>query len=360
MVARNRDRRPTRETRPEATMHRLAPLPLGRLDALLQFPAFFNPRWIRQIHRTARQVSAELLLVRDLPLAPTAIAVGKQLGLPVMLDMAENYPAMMSSIFATGVAGPIDWVVRNPLAVRALERWVLRHIDHVLVVVEESAERLVALGMARDRITLVSNTPPVSRIPPTPRVIRGDRPLHLVYLGLLEAPRGLGVVIAAVAMCRQAGLDVRLTIIGKGRERAHFEDQAAALGLTAPSIEFLGFLPNPEALAIVASADVGLVPHMATDSWNTTIPNKLFDYMAVGLPVISSNARPAARIVAETGTGLVYPHDQPGALADAIRQMAEPARRAGFSANGPRAIAETYCWERDVHRLLDAVERTCA
>ena len=51
--------------------------------------------------------------------------------------------------------------------------------------------------------------------------------------------------------------------------------------------------------------DVGLVPHHADEAWNTTIPNKLFDYMAAGLPVISSDARPCARILRSTGAGLI-------------------------------------------------------
>src|SRR6476620_1585165 len=96
LVARNRDRRATREDLPEAHVHRLRPWPFlsKRLDAMATFPAFFNPRWISAILGTAKACRAELLMVRDLPLAPTAIAVGRLLRIPVVLDMAENYPAM--------------------------------------------------------------------------------------------------------------------------------------------------------------------------------------------------------------------------------------------------------------------------
>ena len=265
LVARNRAARPIREELPEATVHRLRPWPVGsRLSSASMFPAFFNPRWVSAIYRTAQRERAEVILVRDLPLAPAAIAVARTLGIPVMLDMAENYPAMMQSLFDTHVQRRLDVLVRNPRAVRAVERWVLRHVDHVLVVVEESRERLVALGLRPDRITLVGNTPPLQTLEATGAHVHRSGELHLNYLGLLEAPRGLGVVIAALARCRARGLPVRLTVIGTGRERARFEQQALDLGLDGSAIRFLGYVPHAEALHLVGEADVGLVPHMAT------------------------------------------------------------------------------------------------
>jgi glycosyltransferase involved in cell wall biosynthesis len=356
LVARNRTARPTREDFEEATVHRLRPLPLGRLDAALQFPAFFNPRWFSLVHSTARDVRADIILVRDLPLAPLAIEVGRRLRLPVVLDMAENYPAMMSSIFDAGVAKPIDWIVRNPSVVRAVERWVLRRIDHVLVVVEESRDRLIALGLDAERISVVSNTPPLARVNQGRKAHSVEQPLHLVYLGLLEAPRGMSVVLNAAALCARAGLNIRVTVIGSGRERRELELKAADLALPPGVVDFVGFLENSKALQIIANADVGLVPHLATDSWNSTIPNKLFDYMAAGLPVISSSARPAARVLRETGAGVVYDHDSPNALFEAIGQMVDPVKREEFAANGRRAVQERYNWEYDTAMLLRAVD----
>src|SRR6476659_2304991 len=171
LVARNKARQPVHEVLPEAVIHRLNPWPIGRtLSAATMFPAFFNPRWLHAIHDTARRIDADLILVRDLPLAPTAIAVGKLLGVPVVMDMAENYPAMMRSLYDNRVHRPWDFLVRNPRAASAVERWVLRHIDHVVVVVQESRDRLVELGYPRDRITVVSNTPPLARLDASPHV----------------------------------------------------------------------------------------------------------------------------------------------------------------------------------------------
>lgn len=363
LVARNRKHQPLREILPEAEVHRMKPVALfGRgFDGATSFPAFFNPRWVSAITDTAREIDANLILVRDLPLAPTAIWVGRRLKLPVMLDMAENYPAMMRSLWETGVHKPADWFARNPKFVEMVENWTLPRLDHTLVVIEESRDRIHDLGVPLDRVTVVGNTPSRTRLDAvTPREHVGGKPLELIYLGLLEAPRGIGNLIDAVARVRAAGTAVNLTVIGSGREAATFEQRARNAGLDASVARFLGRVPNADALKLLQTADVGVVPHLANESWNTTIPNKLFDYMAGGLAVLTSNAKPAARVVRETNAGLVYQHDDVDDLARAITQLDDAAKRAELGACGRKAIATTFNWEEDSARLLAAVERVAA
>ena len=352
LVARNVAARPVTEQLPEATVHRLEAWPVGRrLNAASMFPAFFSPRWVHAIFSTARRCNADVLLVRDLPLAPTAIFVAGLLGVPCVLDMAENYPAMMQSLYDKGLQKPLDYVVRNPRAVAAIERWVLRRIDRVAVVVEESQARLLSLGVPPSRIAVVGNTPPLERVRSSEGKVHREGRLHLNYLGLLEGPRGLGTVLKAVAIGRARGLDLHLSVIGSGREAAEFRRQADALSLGEDIVRFHGFVPNAEALRLVASADVGLVPHHATESWNTTIPNKLFDYMAAGLAVITSDAAPAARVVRETSAGAVYPHEDPEALATRFAEMAPAQVRAGYGRRGREAVRDRYHWELDAERM---------
>jgi hypothetical protein len=90
-----------------------------------------------------------VIIVRDLPLAPTALWVGRGFGVPVVLDMAENYAAMIQDIWRTGRAGRWDFLVRNPKAIAAVERYVAPRVDHVITVVEESSTRVAALGVPR-------------------------------------------------------------------------------------------------------------------------------------------------------------------------------------------------------------------
>lgn len=359
LCARNRDRRALTEQLPEALVHRMRPLPIGRrLDAALMFPAFFNPRWASLIAHTCRESAAQLILIRDLPLAPTACWVGRRFGLPVVLDMAENYPAMMRSLWETGIQRPLDRFVRNPRLVEAVERWTLRHIDHVLVVIEESGERLHRhYGYPHERLTVVGNTPPLARLDAVPprQCAASSAALHLVYLGLLEKPRGIEVALRGMAIARAAGIPLRGTIVGDGMDRKAFEALSAALNLT-DAVTFTGRLPHDEALAVIATGDIGLVPHLAVEAWNTTIPNKLFDYMAYGLPVLTSDARPAARVVREAHCGLVYADREPEAFAAALRALSDPAQRTRCAEAGRRAIREQHNWEIHAMALTTALE----
>ena len=360
IAARNRGWQPRLEVRPEGTVHRMHPWRLlgRRLDGVLSFPAFPNPRWIAHLARTTATVNPDVIVVRDLPLCPTAIWVARRYRVPVVLDMAENYPAMIQEMWDARRHRAMDLLVRNPRLAAVVERYCLRRVDKILVVVEESRERVVRLGVPVHRVAIVSNTPPRERaMRPRNQKLNGhDSPLALVYLGLMEIPRGVGDLIDAVARLRDAGRSVSLRLIGDGRDREHFEQQAAALRLSEPEVEFLGHVPNEIALRMVAEADVGVVPHHADEAWNTTIPNKLFDYMAAGLPVVSSDAVPAARVVAETGAGEVFRSRDPEDLAAAVTRLFNRSTRARLGAAGQRAIMERYHWERDAARLLAAVE----
>jgi len=363
LVSRNVKRQPTYELRDGLHIHRL---PTGRwlsdrLHAILGFPAFFNPLWIHAIWRTARRSGAQLLLVRDLPLALSSVLVGRLLGIPVILDMAENYPAMIQDVWDSGRARIGDRLVRNPRIVRLIERLAIRLVDHVVVVVEESRDRLAALGLPLTKMSLVMNTPSVARADQhasadhLPEARRPDE-LVVAYLGLLEEPRGLGTAIQAMREVRRQLPHARLVIIGAGRDEALLR-AAAGPAAAADGIEFKGWVEYQEALAWLSRCDVGLVPHHATESWQTTIPNKLFDYMSLGKPVIVSSARPTARIVTEEQCGLVFQDRDPASLADAIVRMGDPAFRAACGRRGREAIVRRYNWEADEHRLFGAIQQ---
>lgn len=382
IVARNRAQRPLVERLPEGTVHRMRPWRRAgrRLDTLLGFPAFFSPRWSGLIQQTVRAVRPDVILVRDVPLCPTAIRAARRAGVPVMLDMAEHYPAMMQLIFDAGRQRPVDYLARNPRAVSAVERWCLPRLDGVLVVVEEMAERLAHMGVPRERITVVSNTPPLARAmagparsarasalrasEAPPRAAddwpRPDAPLRIVYLGLLEVARGIAELVDATALLRDRGMPVHTTIVGAGRDAELFHARAARHGLTERDIEFPGFVAHARALDIVGEADVGVVPHHAGAFWNTTVPNKLFDYMAAGLPVVCSDAVPCARIVRAAGAGEVHRSRDSEALADAIARLADPAVRRACGRAGQLAVRSRHHWERDAAALLAAVERAAA
>lgn len=361
IAARNARREQTVERLPEGTVHRMPPMRwAGRaVDTALGFPAFFNPRWLSLLGRTVRRLRPDVVICRDIPLAPTALWAGHRHEVPVVLDIAENYPAMLRMVFDAGVHRFTDHLVRNPAAAALVEKSCLQRADRVIVVIEEMAERMVKMGIPADRIDVVSNTPPRSRAEGEPERRRRPegQPLGLVYLGHLGVPRGIMEMVEAVAILRRDGLPVCATIVGKGRDAQLFKDRARELGLTDAEVSFLGYVDRDTALRAVQEADIGVLPHHVNEQWNTSIPNKLFDYMAVSLPVVSSNPEPFARITRATGAGEVFQGGDASSLADAIRRLADPDLRERYGIAGRRAILDRYNWEYDTAIMMRSLDR---
>lgn len=364
LVARNHTALPEIEQLREATVHRLASWRWAPrwFNAASMVAAFFNPRWLRHILRVARRTRADVILCRDLPLAVTSVVVGRRLGIPVVLDMAENYPAMLQSRRSTGRAKPWDALVRNPAIARLIERWVVARVDAILVVVEESRDRLAAMGVPPERIVLVCNTPPLARLDTRRATRTADRaaPLRAVYLGRVEEQRGIATLLDAVSQLRAGGVPVALTIYGDGKDFALYRARAHALGLDPPSVVFRGQVPNDLALAELAEADVGIIPHWRDEQFDTTLPNKIFDYMAAGLPVVTSDATPLRRIVETTDCGRVFRDRDAAGLARALGELRDIAVRRAAGARGRAAVVSTYHWERDVERLLAVLQGVVA
>ena len=363
LVCRNTSRRARYEEADGIYIHRLPLIPfnLGWLNRAVGFPAFFNPVWIFAVWCVVRRYRASVIVVRDLPLALTALMMGRWAGIPVVLDMAENYPAMIEDLWGQKFC-LMNYFVRNPALVRLVEKICVRYVDHILVVVEESRRRLIDLGVPAEKISLVMNTPTLERFngvtsgAPTSTAQKRQEKLTLIYLGLLEWPRGLETAIRAIHEVRALLPRIKLVIIGSGRDEGYLKALVNELSLTE-HVQFVGWLDYREAIELVASADIGLVPHHATASWNATIPNKLFDYMSMGKPVIVSNARPTERIVMEEGCGFVFPEKDPKTLGNAIIKLSEAWVREDLGRRGKDAVINKYNWSVDEERLVRALEK---
>ena len=360
VVARNKRNLAHRDTVDGAVIHRLRSIRfLGRsLNGLLSFPAFLNPRWIKHIWRVARQTKPDVILVRDLPLAPAAIWVGQLLKTPVVLDMAEDYPGLLRALWENRVAKPMDRLVRNPTLASFVERWVLRRIDGVVCVIEESAARVRSLGVAEAKITVVRNTPMTIDLPSNPRSNQdAGEELLIAYLGLIERHRGVHDLIRAVAECRKRNWPVKLVVVGDGVGLSEIQKLATELGVLGRGVELLGRLENRRALDVIAKADVGAIPHIPCDAWNSTIPNKLFDYMSLGLPVLASDVPPVQRIVIQEACGVCYRSGDIKDLVSKIDELRSRSARTRMAAAGMAAITERYNWTNDSERLDAALRR---
>lgn len=364
LLARNREGAPRRETVGGIDVRRLPDLrPLGaRAARLLTIPQPANPFYAAAIARLVMQEGVDVLHVHDLPLVVTAAALARPLRIPVIFDLHEDYPAMV----ADRVRHPAARLVFQRLrALHHLERAALAAADHCLVVVGEQRERLVRLGVPEDRITVVPNVIDLDELaaPPPEAVRPTEGPVVFLYTGLFGSARGLDLVIDALARLPR-DLDVRLCLVGDGAERPALEAQAQRLGV-ADRIEWMGWQPQPRIPEFMATAHVGLVPHRPTPHVQTTMPNKIFEFLAFELPVITSDAGPLARVVDEARCGISVDVSDPQALADAMRRLAEDGElRRRLGASGADHVRRRWNWRvlgapavRSAYERVTAVPR---
>lgn len=362
LVCRNAGRLSRYEEMDVASIHRLPAMPkwAGPCNAIVGFPLFFNPVWFFVIWSTVRRTQADFILVRDLPLALPAIVIGRWFKIPVLLDLAENYPAMLRDRLLYTPTSLIGRVVRHPAPAKIIEKLVLALVDHIVVVVEESRDRLLAMGVRGDRMSIVSNTPPLDRWEgeATHRKNgQSEEAPHFVYLGNLDGSRGVDTAIKAISLLKDRRVYARLSIIGTGPNIAKFQELAESLGVT-DRVAILGRLGFSEVQKIMAEANVGLIPHYDTEAWNSTIPNKLFDFMSMGKPVVVSDAKPTARIVREEQCGVVFKAQDAKDLSDAMMQVKDPAIRDQLGWHGRASFIQKYNWTVDEQKLFEAVEMT--
>lgn len=358
ILARNLDQRPVVESVDGLQVRRLprtGKLP-GTLQKLINMPVWFNPVWILTILRAIKGVQKPVIIVRDLPLILSATLIARFTSARVVLDMAEVYPEMYRSSAQHSHQNRLMRTIKNPRVAARYEKAVLPQVDHTIVMIEESRDRLLAMGVPEDKISIVSNTPAIEKFDGHRHEHSGET-LKIVYVGFLSKLRGLDLLIEAVASFIGKGnpaTAIQVDIVGKGASRQKLIRLVEKLGV-GKSVKIHGWLPQGEVNRLMASANVGALTYRVCGHWNHTIPNKIFDYMLAGLPVLTTEVLPIQRIVKEANCGVVCRDLNPADIAEKLEYLKNPDIRQTLGENGYQAVVERYNWESDKARLNKAM-----
>ena len=223
-----------------------------------------------------------------------------------------------------------------------LERYmwfVARRADLVAVPTTGSRDLFVDHGVRPSRVIIVANTISHSLVEAlgTARdTVQKERPL-VTYAGVIGHMHQLGALLAAARELP----DVDFVIAGDGVDRRALEERARAEGLT--NVEFAGYVKRGQLLELYGRTDILFGSMRDRPTFNrATIPTKLFEYMAVGKPVLFAGKGAAAELVREAGCGVSVPPDDPAAIGGAIRSLLDsPERRAKLGAMGRSFVART-------------------
>lgn len=244
-------------------------------------------------------------------------------------------------------------------AAERLERFLYSRADRVVVLSESALDALLAQGVPSDKLVFAPNASDLDLFRPE-RVDGGFRRAHgldgkfiAVYAGAMGRANGVAQLVDAMAVLQRAGeCGVAAVAVGDGSERPRLEARARDLGLD--NLLFLPPLAKEQVAGLVGAADAALELLADYPAFETASPNKYFDGLAAGKPVVVNVGGWLRRLVEVNDAGLYVPACDPTALAAALVALArepELTRRMGVNA---RRLAERE-FDRDI-----VARRLCA
>jgi glycosyltransferase involved in cell wall biosynthesis len=249
----------------------------------------------------------------------TAWLLARLKRVPFLFEVRDLWPT-----FAIAVG-----VLKNPTLIKMslwLERFLYRHAD--LVVVNSPGYVAHVTSRGARRVELVPNGADPQMFDPADQgaSFRSANRLAdkyvVMYAGAHGMSNDLGVVLEAAKLLQGAPdpSEVMITLLGDGKEKPALQKQAAEMGLS--NVLFLPPVPKAEMAAALAGADACLAILKPIEEYKTTYPNKVFDYMAAGRPVVLVIDGVIRQVVESAGCGVFVQPGNPAALAQAIRQLA--------------------------------------
>ena len=340
-------------------LHRLKAFKSDKVNYFLSFPAFFNPMWGKFLSSVIQDNNINMIIVRDLPMTIAGIWQGEKFNIPVIFDMAEDYVSLVRDIWRIRKFKGFNMLVRNPYLAKMVEQYAFKRINHVLVVIDEAIKVVNINGKQLDNITVVSNTPSLDILNKSskqddnvPEQIRDK--FSMIYTGGIQLGRGIQLVIEALNDIVKIIPDFQFVVVGDGYAKKQLERMAIEKGVNE-YISWVGWLDHKHMLEYIRASKIGIIPHHTSDHVNTTIPNKIFDYMACGLPVIASDSLPMKRIVDEEKCGATFKSGNVNDLITAIKTVYYS--NDDYASNGLSSIKNKYNWELDEQRLLYVVNK---
>lgn len=283
----------------------------------------------------AKRQQADVYHAHDVDTLLPALLVGWWHQKPVIYDAHEYwYNELHSQILSNSL---IRWI----------ERVGTPRCTHVFTV-----NRSIANWMAKHYLiavpTVLMNVP--ANVPlQLPAPIAAQQPIELLYHGGYFLHRGLESLIAAMALVKTP---VHLTLRGDGAIESALRAQVEALGLQTKVTFSQPVLMRQLCQAALAS-HIGIMPYTKQVA-EYALPNKVFEYMAAGLAILTNNLPEIAAIVDQHQIGAIYNFDDPTVIAQAIDELAsDRIRLEQYRQRAWQVYYEYYTWKKHQQVLLD-------
>ncbi len=331
--------------------------PYANRMSLLQRALAFG-RFARKATQVVRGLDADLVFATSTPLT-TGIPGMKgaaSLGVPFVFEVRDLWPELPIALGAVRNRLLIAWL-------RRLERRIYRAATSIIGLAPGICSGIARAGYPADRIVMIPNCCDLDLFTPSNERTVDERfgppeALKLVFTGAHGLANGLDAVLDAVGELKRRGVhDVRFIFIGQGGQRERLIERSRREGLDELTV-WIGPMPKQALAALLPRLDVGLMALKNVPAfYEGTSPNKFFDYIASGLPVLNNYPGWLAGMIRDFDCGVVVQPDDPSAFANTVQRLAAHREQLKPMGLRGRELAERS-FGRDLlgERFVDALE----